>query len=63
MLQDCLRIYAAAIPVGKNCTKFKLPSYLHATHKDIFLLATWCIDLLTKLHPKGPRGNSLSLFA
>ena len=37
--------------------KFKPPSYLHATRKDIFLLAIWCVDLLTKLHPKGPRGE------
>ena len=46
MLQDCLRICAMAILVQKDCMKFKPNLYLHATRKDIFLLVTWCIDLL-----------------
>ena len=57
MLQECLHICAAAIPVQKDHAKFKPPSYLYATRKDIFPLVTWCVDLLTKLCPKGPGGG------
>ena len=61
MLQDCLRVCAVAIPVQKDRTKFKPPSYLYATHKDIFLLVTWCVNLLTKLCSKGLRGEQFVL--
>ena len=61
MLQDYLHICTAAIPVQKYRAKFKPPLYLHTTSKDIFPLATMCVDLLTKLHPKELRGEQFIL--
>ena len=43
--------------------RFAPPRYLHPTKKDLFAFATWCIDLITNLVPRGPNGKRYLIMA
>ena len=43
--------------------RFAPPLYLHPTKKDLFAFATWCIDLITNLVPRGPNGKRYLIVA
>ena len=43
--------------------RFAPPRYLHPNKKDLFTFATWCVNLITNLVPRGPNGERYLLVA
>ena len=43
--------------------RFAPPRYLHPTKKDLFAFATWCVELITNLVPRGPNGKRYLIMA
>ena len=43
--------------------RFAPPLYLHPTKKNLFTFATWCIDLITNLAHREPKGERYLIVA
>lgn len=57
MREMCERVCASALPKQLDRRKWEPPGYLLLRAKDSRPFAHWCVDLVTKLRPLGPRGE------
>ena len=60
MVSDCVELYSAALLFALEHTKFMSPTYLLPTRKDLWLLHTMAVDLISGL--KYPDGTMPSIL-
>lgn len=63
MQRDCIKWCSESGPNQVEASSFKPPPHLHPTHKATQPFFQWCVDLLTKLTPPGPRGEVHAIVA